>query len=219
MAKKVGAQTKILEYLIEHIGEDIPREKLTEIAAPTLDWPRGVRNLRQSGWEIETTPQGYKLNSTEKKEKKGRTNIPNNIRYAILQRDNSTCKRCGNTIEDGIKLEVDHKLPVDWGGDNDLDNLWTLCNICNGGKKHLFSDLDNDVMREVMRVEKGSQKLRVLFELSPNVILEVHVLEAISKIRDWTRTIRQIRKTYGLNIQWVPKTADHPTGYYINKID
>jgi 5-methylcytosine-specific restriction endonuclease McrA len=35
----------------------------------------------------------------------------------------------------GIRLELDHKLPKSKGGNDDLDNLQTLCFECNRGKK------------------------------------------------------------------------------------
>lgn len=215
----MSAQSRIIDYLKNNIGRDIPREELGAIAAPAQDWTRGMRSLRQNGWDIETTSVGYILHSDEQKVRTGRSNIPSKLRYATLQRDNSTCQRCGRTIKDGIKLEVDHKLPVDWNGTNDPDNLWTLCNECNGGKKNLFSDFDDEVMRKVMAQSSGTQRLRILFAESPNVKFEVHALHAISKIRDWTRTIRLIRETYKINIQWVPKTDEHPFGFYINKQD
>ncbi|WP_296796289.1 HNH endonuclease [uncultured Methanobrevibacter sp.] len=60
--------------------------------------------------------------------------ISKRLRVQVLDRDNSTCQLCGATIEDGVKLHVDHIMPVSKGGTNDLDNLQTLCAQCNLGK-------------------------------------------------------------------------------------
>lgn len=81
---------------------------------------------------------------TQKKSDKIREPISQKLRHQVLQRDHSKCRRCGQGPEDGVKLMVDHKIPVDWGGKTDLENLWTLCEPCNLGKKHWFSDEDNE---------------------------------------------------------------------------
>jgi len=55
-------------------------------------------------------------------------------RHAILKRDNFKCKLCGKSTSDGIKLEVDHIIPISKGGKNKANNLQTLCDKCNLGK-------------------------------------------------------------------------------------
>lgn len=56
------------------------------------------------------------------------------VRYEMIV-NNPYCALCGKTLEDGIKLEVDHidNNPTN----NDLANLQVLCNKCNSGKGHL----------------------------------------------------------------------------------
>lgn len=50
------------------------------------------------------------------------------------------CANCGKTpLEDGVKLVVDHKVPQEWGGGDELENLQPLCEECNGGKKAWFA--------------------------------------------------------------------------------
>ncbi len=56
------------------------------------------------------------------------------IRFDILTRDHHRCVCCGRGAEDGVKLEVDHILPVSKGGTNHPNNLRTLCTACNRGK-------------------------------------------------------------------------------------
>lgn len=71
------------------------------------------------------------------KSKKSRKQISSRLRVQVLDRDNSTCQLCGATLNDGVKLHVDHIIPVSKGGTNDLDNLQTLCEQCNLGKGDL----------------------------------------------------------------------------------
>jgi 5-methylcytosine-specific restriction endonuclease McrA len=209
-----SAKERILILLKSKVLKVVSREELAE-TSKVHDWQRMIRTLRQEGWHIESVSTGYILHSKTKTgiEKK-RSSINNKLRYAILQRDNSQCQRCGKTIQDNIKLEIDHKIPVDWGGTNDPDNLWTLCNICNGGKKHFYQDFDKKIMTEVLKEKSGYARLKRFFELNPNIIFEPIKLEIISGIRDWTRTIRNMRTKEGLNITWCSPNKEFPNGGY-----
>lgn len=51
-------------------------------------------------------------------------------RQAIFDRDGFACVKCG-VSED---LTVDHIIPISKGGKETLDNLQTLCKICNSKK-------------------------------------------------------------------------------------
>lgn len=57
------------------------------------------------------------------------------MRYQVLVRDKATCQICGASKKDGAVLHVDHIYPVAKGGKTTLDNLRTLCDRCNLGKK------------------------------------------------------------------------------------
>lgn len=75
------------------------------------------------------------------KSKSSRKQISSRLRVQVLDRDNSTCQLCGATLKDGIKLHVDHIIPVSKGGTNEINNLQTLCESCNLGKGD-FTDLN-----------------------------------------------------------------------------
>lgn len=60
--------------------------------------------------------------------------IAKSLRYDILERDGFACQICGRTVADGVKLEVDHIIPVSKGGRSVPKNLRTLCYDCNRGK-------------------------------------------------------------------------------------
>ncbi|MBI4308920.1 MAG: HNH endonuclease [Candidatus Omnitrophica bacterium] len=66
-----------------------------------------------------------------------RHSIPLKTRWAVLKRDNYKCKKCGGSpsLDHKVRLDVDHKNPVAKGGQNDIENLQTLCWECNQGKK------------------------------------------------------------------------------------
>lgn len=84
----------------------------------------------------ETTRTTQTVNQTTKSVSYQRANLSPSIRFDIMKRDKFSCQLCGKTMQDGIRLEVDHKMPVSKGGGNHPSNLWTLCNVCNSGKSN-----------------------------------------------------------------------------------
>ncbi len=59
-------------------------------------------------------------------------------RYEIMKRDGFRCCICGATAAAGVRLEVDHIKPVSKGGKSTDDNLQTLCERCNKGKRDKY---------------------------------------------------------------------------------
>jgi len=55
------------------------------------------------------------------------------VRFAVLKRDNFTCRYCGRSAPD-VVLEVDHIISRAQGGSDDPSNLITSCLDCNAGK-------------------------------------------------------------------------------------
>lgn len=85
-------------------------------------------------------PTGYLGEETDEEREQAesraqfRPALPKRLRFQILRRDGYRCQLCGLTQHDGVKLEVDHKIPVARGGQTTPENLWTLCHPCNNGK-------------------------------------------------------------------------------------
>jgi 5-methylcytosine-specific restriction endonuclease McrA len=55
------------------------------------------------------------------------------VKEQIFDRDSYTCQACGATGK-RFKLQVDHIVPVKFGGGPEINNLQTLCRVCNGLK-------------------------------------------------------------------------------------
>ena len=110
------------------------------------EWPRRVRELRtEEGWPIATKVSGrpdlnvgiYVLEEDRQAEVHDRK-IPDPVRISVLERDNYSCCNCGwnhkNKNEaDKLRnlLELHHIEHHAKGGENLLENLITLCNICH----------------------------------------------------------------------------------------
>jgi hypothetical protein len=61
------------------------------------------------------------------------------LRWRVLQRDRFKCCACGASpaITAGVELQVDHVVPWSKGGETLLENLQTLCSVCNLGKSNV----------------------------------------------------------------------------------
>jgi hypothetical protein len=61
------------------------------------------------------------------------------LRWRVLQRDRFTCRACGKSpaLTPGVELHVDHITPWSKGGETVLENLQTLCSVCNLGKSNV----------------------------------------------------------------------------------
>lgn len=214
-----GAKIKMKEYLLQHIGEDVSRETLREVAGNIQDWQRSLRQLRQeTGLDIVATQTGYILTSAEPVHTPQiRRPIDNRLKYAVLQRDNSTCQRCGANIHNtpNVKLVIDHKIPVEMGGETTIDNLWTLCSDCNGGKQAFFQDENAERMKEIMQMESAAKRLKAYFELYPNIVIEPIKLSTVANVRDWERTLRLVRAKEGMQLEWIRPCSEYPMGGYI----
>jgi len=57
--------------------------------------------------------------------------ISNRLRAQTLAA--GRCAMCGRAPTHGVVLEVDLRVPADWGGANDPENLWPLCQDCHEG--------------------------------------------------------------------------------------
>lgn len=61
------------------------------------------------------------------------------LRFLVMRRDNFKCKSCGRSpaVDPEIILHVDHIIPYANGGETVLENLQTLCSVCNIGKSNV----------------------------------------------------------------------------------
>ena len=98
-----------------------------------------VKNLIKFVKEVEEDIKNNKFDENNKKYE--REPIPTSVRYAVLHRDGYKCVVCGrNAKDDGVKLHIDHIVPVSKGGTNNINNLRTLCKDCNLGRSNKYLD-------------------------------------------------------------------------------
>jgi 5-methylcytosine-specific restriction endonuclease McrA len=125
---------EIRAYMADRQGSDKSQtdRRLRSLRERGLDVPadiiRGEHRYVLKGWR----PGGPR---------KTGPNISAKVKAQVLAP--KRCAQCGKTpLEDGVKLVVDHKVPQEWGGGDEIENLQPLCEECNGGKKSWFATYD-----------------------------------------------------------------------------
>jgi len=212
----LGAKNTILKLLQDHFPSPVPIKQIAK-AAGIHEWARRLRELVADGWDIETLPsqKAYRLRSKNRGHPRAQqAAITSKQRYRILHRDQSRCRRCGRTPDDGVKLVVDHRIPRDWGGSNEDNNLWPLCEQCNQGKKAWESDVDAAAMRRVLEERSAKGRLREYFRLRPNQILTKEELQIVAGITDYQRRIRELRQEERMDIRSNYEDSDLRPGDY-----
>lgn len=148
--------------------------------------------------------RSYILYSLDKKKGKERVPISEKQRYRVLKRNGHRCRSCGRGPKDGVKLQIDHKIPVDWKGKEFYANgdLQTYCEECNRGKKNWYADFNKDEVQDILSLRSGTAKIEALFRSRKNRPIPWEILDTLSGIRDWPRTLRILRQTKKMNIVW-----------------
>lgn len=127
--------------------------------------------------------------------------ITQRVRGQVLLRANGACAMCGRTIaKHGITLQIDHIIPVEWGGTSELENLQALCEEDNAAKKAYFAGFDQEIMKRVFAFSKVHQRIgQLLIALQPSFV-ESFMLEAVAAQDDWQKRLRELR-TLGWEIK------------------
>lgn len=142
--KPIAVKDRLLEFLTANVGQPVTGEELRYVAKDSTEWARRIRELRtEEGWSVATHSTGrpdlpigvYVLENTHQTPPHDRK-IPDDIRRAVLVRDNYSCKKCHWHHDmwnkaDPRHLELHHIKHHAKGGTNTESNLITLCTVCH----------------------------------------------------------------------------------------
>ena len=56
------------------------------------------------------------------------------VEFDVFAKYEGKCVDCGKSADDGVKIHLDHKVPLAKGGTNAFDNLCLRCERHNPGK-------------------------------------------------------------------------------------
>lgn len=133
----------------------------------------------------------------------GRRAVPAAASSGISERERAVvlqvgrCAMCGRTpLEDGVRLQVDHKIPRNWGGSNTPDNLQPLCEECNRGKKDLFAAIDDRVATAINE-DEPHKRIGELLKAFEDEWLPSYVIGIVASAKqyqeDWQKRMRELR--------------------------
>lgn len=146
--KKKGSKQKILDFLIENIGEVVNSKEIQEASGWAAEWARRVRELRdEQGYQIlshkdraDLKPGQYIMVNAKRKPAFARS-ISKETRAIVLERNGFTCQSCGIAAGDQdpfhsgrtIRLTMGHIIDKSKGGSDTPSNLKAICTNCNEG--------------------------------------------------------------------------------------
>lgn len=120
------------------------------------------------------------------------------LRAFVLR--NQRCDQCGRTPgEHGVILHVDHKIPREWGGTDDVGNLQALCSECNEGKKNYYATYDQYApqLREAIGHEEPHRRIGELLKAFGGEPVRSDLLERVANAQqyqeDWQKRLRELR--------------------------
>jgi hypothetical protein len=89
---------------------------------------------------------------------KRRKDSVDGARYIVFTRDSFSCLYCGSSPAlDGVKLAIDHVVPISKNGSEDISNLATCCTGCNSAKNdnRLKQEIETVVLATIAQRNKG----------------------------------------------------------------
>lgn len=195
----------IYRILYEHRGEPLTISQIRRLLGVQPGEQEHLnRRLRELYREFEVDRQRSGTATTY--ELKGRLAAPRRPRNRISKKDRAyvlrshRCEQCGRTpAEHGVVLHVDHKVPLDWGGTNDLDNLQALCSECNEGKKAYYATYDEYAaeIRQAISYDEPQRRIGELLKAFNGRPVRGDLLERVASAKqhqeDWQKRLRELR--------------------------
>ncbi|QBR93749.1 HNH endonuclease [Nocardioides euryhalodurans] len=179
---------------------------------------RRVRSLRERGFDLPTVQNGREHRYVLKGWRPGGPRktgpkISKKIRAQVLAPQR--CAQCGKTpLEDEVKLVVDHKVPQEWDGGDEIENLQPLCEDCNGGKKAWFATYDAhaEEIRTAINHEEVHRRIGELLKAFEGEWVYTELIGIVASAQayqeDYQKRLRELR-----TLGWViPHQKRHNEG-------
>ena len=122
--------------------------------------------------------------------------IDKTTRARVIHMGGYRCQLCGRNVkEDGIKLQVDHKVPRDWGGSTEDDNLWALCSECNEGKRNFFATItDSRIQQAIVHGSVHTRLGELLKAFSGEPVPKAYLQIVAYTHDDFEKRLRELRE-------------------------
>ncbi|MFI8911921.1 HNH endonuclease [Streptomyces sp. NPDC053513] len=123
------------------------------------------------------------------------------------------CAACGRTPKDDhVKLVIDHKVPLDLGGTNEVENLQPLCEEDNHAKQALFSDHEEsaEALRVSLSLPEAHLRIGELLKAMEGIEVPKELIALVAREEnhgDPTRRMRELR-----DLGWKIKNSKRKAG-------
>lgn len=206
-----GSERSIYKVLFENRDKPLTMSEIRQImgleAGQQEHLNRRMRELYRV-FEVERTRRGtetlYRLIQL-RDEQLNTDGISMKVRAYILR--DQRCAQCGRTpLEDRVRLHVDHKIPQEWGGTNDVENLQPLCSECNEGKRNFYATYDKyaDKIKEATNYDEPHRRIGELLKAFKGEFVRPDLIEIVANAKqyqdDWQKRLRELR-TLGWEIE------------------
>lgn len=172
-----GSRTRILAFLIDHVGEIVNKDQIRKASGDASEWARRLRELRdEQGYLIRShtdradlRPGEYILESAEPGSYAFAREISAKLRAEVLTRNGRTCQMCGveagapHPDNNGRKatLHLGHIVDVTMGGKNEASNLRALCSVCNQGASNV-TQAPPEYIKLLTHVRRAGRKEQIM---------------------------------------------------------
>lgn len=177
------------------------REMLDADADSQEHFNRRVREIRKY-FELNRRVEGgvsiYTLGKRRSAPTADSGQVSERLRAAVLHAAHGCCQMCGKTIvDDGIKLQADHRIPQSWGGPTTIENLWALCEACNRGKRNYFASFNDKEMEQVVNFDSVHERIARFLKLHMPNPVPAYAIEFVANAKeqqlDWRKRLRELR--------------------------
>jgi HNH endonuclease len=170
-------------------SDDVPADQATrglrdyfDIAMVTLD---GADRYQLRGWAGIRSPADV---------------LPISSRLRAQALAPARCAQCGRTPrQHGVVLKVDLRMPPDWGGTNDPDNLQPLCEECYEGKRQYLETYApySEKIRQAARFDEPQRRIGELLKAFEGGWVPSDVIGIVASAKeyqdDYQRRTRDLR--------------------------
>ena len=157
---------------------------------------RRIRDLRKT-FIVPCVKNRYALQGMLEK-RLNTEGISMKVRAYVLR--GQRCAQCGRSpLEDQVKLHVDHKIPQEWGGTNDIENLQPLCSECNEGKRNFYATYDKyaDKIKKAASNDEPHKRIGELLKAFEGEFVRPDLIEIVANTKqyqdDWRKRLRELR--------------------------
>lgn len=129
-----------------------------------------------------------------------RTLVPISSRLRAQALSSGRCAMCGRTpVDHEVALEVSLRVPAEWGGANDPENLWPLCQDCHQGRREYlqtFARYESQISRAAS-LDEPQRRIGELLKAFRGDWVSSELIGVVASAReyqeDFQRRIRDLR--------------------------